>query len=169
MVAGVLGEGSMCEERGRAAPEGQCLISSGMPSLLSLTLLALAVGLCCQTNAAPQLRFGPDGTFRIVQFTDLHAGELESADDQTNQVRPSPACPCCRCTHAMVSQTTPGLPALRRLPRNDCRTVQSLLVQYNGHLRHRVYRIIDCVTQGPSGCRTSLSTVSSDNTWSQSE
>ncbi|GAB4822377.1 hypothetical protein N2152v2_009423 [Parachlorella kessleri] len=58
-----------------------------MPAIKSLTLLTLAVGLCCQANAAPQLRFGPDGTFKIVQFTDLHAGELESADDQANQVQ----------------------------------------------------------------------------------
>lgn len=34
------------------------------------------------------LRFGSDGTFRILQMTDLHYGESESQDAQSNAVRP---------------------------------------------------------------------------------
>lgn len=39
------------------------------------------------SQGATRLRFKPDGTFKILQFTDLHLGEDQAKDNATLQVR----------------------------------------------------------------------------------
>lgn len=48
---------------------------------LHCLLLLSAIG------AQASLRFKPDGTFKIVQLTDLHLGEARAKDERTLQVR----------------------------------------------------------------------------------
>ena len=39
------------------------------------------------TDSAPRLQFRADGSFQIVQFTDLHYGESASKDSMSNSVQ----------------------------------------------------------------------------------
>src|SRR5690349_2424747 len=47
-------------------------------------LFLFCCGFCAV--AAQPLRFGPDGTFKIVQFTDLHYGELPPQKDVNSSI-----------------------------------------------------------------------------------
>jgi predicted MPP superfamily phosphohydrolase len=53
-----------------------------MRQALSLFLLA-----GCFSSVAQGLRFKADGTFKIVQLTDLHLGEVQAKDKRTLKVR----------------------------------------------------------------------------------
>lgn len=62
------------------------------PQLLLLALVALAV-LCASAPVSkvdsnkPALKFRADGTFKIVQFTDLHFGDSDEADAHTQKIQ----------------------------------------------------------------------------------
>jgi hypothetical protein len=76
-----------------------------MCSCVPLPLVLLLVLLPWAVIGAPQLRFQPDGTLKIVQLTDLHYGEDPHLDSLSDQVllpvsrplalRQSPAKPAC--------------------------------------------------------------------------
>lgn len=59
------------------------------PGFLRLVVvLATVLGLANRIGAEqPKLRFKEDGTFTIVEFTDLHYGESKEKDMFTDEVR----------------------------------------------------------------------------------
>ena len=54
----------------------------------ALTLLLALLGACAVASA---LQFRRDGTFKIVQLTDLHFGEHDELDKMSQQVRDAAA------------------------------------------------------------------------------
>lgn len=57
-------------------------ISSAAVALLALALATTALA------APPELRFSEDGTFKIIQLTDLHFGSAGLRDRRTTRVGP---------------------------------------------------------------------------------
>ena len=58
--------------------------------MIRLMMLAGLVLVFCVMAAAhpkPPLSFGPNGTFRMVQFADMHYGETPDGDDLTQQMQ----------------------------------------------------------------------------------
>jgi predicted MPP superfamily phosphohydrolase len=60
----------------------QCSSSPLLATTLLLLLLLNATGEAFYSK--PSLRFRSDGTFKIVQFTDLHYGEAEEKDTNSS-------------------------------------------------------------------------------------
>ncbi len=60
--------------------------SAMAPTQLS-ALLRAALLAACLASAASSLRFRADGTFKVVQFTDLHFGESEALDAKSQEVQ----------------------------------------------------------------------------------
>lgn len=58
--------------------------SNSMPALLLVFVLGLLIGGALGLRG--QLRFKEDGTFKIVQLTDLHYGEDAALDSQSDEV-----------------------------------------------------------------------------------
>ncbi len=59
--------------------------SSLLAALLGATLLAASA--CATPQDPPGLRFTADGTFTLIQLTDLHYGESELSDERSDEVR----------------------------------------------------------------------------------